>query len=160
MHSKKVDVRKKLVLSKGYLCKPLSYNVRKSFSNLMCSTAPLHIETGRSEQPRLEAHERYCQVCNSENVEDEKHFLLLCLAFTDERQKLFHTVSTVYNGFNDVSNDEKFIFLMSEPSVYRFTSQNLPHNVAKKGDRFYLLTNSVCTSGSLKFIMYNYIIYH
>ncbi len=88
-----------------YLCKPSSYNVRKSFSNLRCGTAPLHIETGRFEQPRLEAHERYCQVCNAENVEDEKHLLLRCPAFTAEYQKLFHmcTVSTVYNGFNDIN---------------------------------------------------------
>ncbi len=58
-----------------YLCKPLAYNVRKSFSNLRFGTAPLCIKIGRFEQPRLEAHERYCQVCNAENVEDEKHFL-------------------------------------------------------------------------------------
>ncbi len=101
-----------------YFCKPLSYNVRKSLSNLGCGTAPLHIETGRFEQPRLEAYEIYCQVCNAENVEDEKHFLLLCPAFTDEHQQLFHTVSIIYNGVNDMSNDEKFIFLMSEQSVY------------------------------------------
>ncbi len=88
-----------------YLCKPSSYNVRKSFSNLRCGTAPLHIETGRFEQSRLEAHDRECQVCNAENVEDEKHLLLRCPAFTAEYQKLFHmcTVSTVYNGFNDIN---------------------------------------------------------
>ncbi len=108
-----------------YLCKPLSYNICITFSKLKCGTAPLHIKTSRFEQPRLEAHEKYCKVCNAENVEDEKHFFFLCPAFTDERQKLFHTVSTVYNGFNDMymSNDEKFIFLMSEPSVYRFTAK-------------------------------------
>ncbi len=61
--------------------------VRKPFAILRCGTAPLPIETGRFEQPMFEAHERYCQVCNAENVEDEKHFLLLCPAFTDERQK-------------------------------------------------------------------------
>ncbi len=71
----------------------------------------------------LEAHERYCQVCNAENVDYEKHCLLLCPAFTDERQKLFHTVSTLYNGFNDMSNNEKFIFLMSKPNVYRLIAK-------------------------------------
>ncbi len=101
----------------------LLYNVRKLFSKLRCGTTLLHIEIGRFEQLRLDAHEIYCQVYNAENVEDEKHFLLLCPAFIDEHQKLFHTVSTLYNGFNDMSNDEKFIFLMSEPSVYRFTAK-------------------------------------
>ncbi len=120
-----------------YLCKPLSYNVRNSFSNLRCGTAHLPIETGRFEQPSIEAHERYCQVCNAENVEDEKLFLLLCPAFTDESQKLFHTVSTVYTSFNDMSNYEKFIFLMSEPSVYRFTAKTCHIMLQKRRDFIY-----------------------
>ncbi len=103
---------------------------------MRCGTAPLHIETGRFEQPRLEDHEKYCQVFNAEHVEDEKHLLLLCPAFTDECQKLFHVVFTVYNGFNDMSNDEKFIFLMSEPSVYRFTAKTCHIMLQKKETDF------------------------
>ncbi len=79
------------------------------------------MEKGIFEQARLEAYERYCKV-SAEHVEDEKHFLLLWPAFIDECQKLFHTVSTVYNCFYDMSNDEKFI-LMSESSVYRYTAK-------------------------------------
>ncbi len=60
---------------------------------LRCDTAPLKIETGRYE--RLPVEQRVCEVCGSDNVEDEMHFLISCNAFTQERTKLF----TMYHNF-------------------------------------------------------------
>ncbi len=85
--------------------------------------------------------------------------MLLCPAFTDVRHKLIHMVSTVYNGFNDMSNDEKLIFLDSEPSVYRFIAKSC-HIMLQKWRQILFINPCVCPCVLLKLIMYKYIIYH
>ncbi len=45
---------------------------------LRCGKAILRIETGRYE--RLPVEQRGCDVCDSNNVEDEMHFLISCNA--------------------------------------------------------------------------------
>ena len=70
-----------------YLKKPLPFKVRQSFALLRCSTAPLRIETGRYEN--INAAERFCEICNTNDVEDEIHFFITCNAHQQERHKLF-----------------------------------------------------------------------
>ncbi len=65
----------------------------KCFSMLRCGTAPSKIETGRYE--RLPVEQRVCEGCDSDNVEDEMHFLISCNAFTQERTKFFTLCITV-----------------------------------------------------------------
>ncbi len=50
----------------------MAFEFRKCLSMLRCATAPLRIETGRYE--RLPVEQRGCEVCDSDNVEDEMHF--------------------------------------------------------------------------------------
>ena len=109
--------------TEAYLRKPLPYKVRKCFSNLRCGTAPLRIETGRYENPRIDASERYCNVCRTNTVEDEIHFLLICPVYNLERQKLFSIITSIYSDFNLMSTDEKFVFLMSDDNICRFTAK-------------------------------------
>ena len=52
--------------TEAYLKKPMSYNVRKTFSNFRCGNAPLHIETGRYKNISLE--NRKCEICRSDNI--------------------------------------------------------------------------------------------
>ncbi len=52
----------------------MAFKFRKCFSILRYVTAPLRIETGRYE--RLPVEQRVCEVCDSDNVEDEMHFLI------------------------------------------------------------------------------------
>ncbi len=49
------------------------------FLHVKICTAPLRIETGRYE--RLPVEQRVCEVCDSDNVEDEMHFSISCNAF-------------------------------------------------------------------------------
>ncbi len=53
------------------LNKPMAFTFCKYFSMLRCGTAHLRIETGRYE--RLPVEQRVCEVCNSDNVEDEMY---------------------------------------------------------------------------------------
>ncbi len=69
--------------TKMHLNKPMAFKFRKLFSMLRCGTAPLRIETGRYEW--LPVEQRVCEVCDSDNVEDEMHFLISWNAFIQER---------------------------------------------------------------------------
>ncbi len=86
------------------------------FSMLRCGTARLRIETGWYE--RLPVEQRVCEVCDSDNVEDEMHFLISCNVFTQERTKLFTHVSQFVGNFNELSLEDKFIVLMSDPYIH------------------------------------------
>ena len=49
------------------------------------SSHTLAIETGRHAKPKIAKEERKCRCCNLDYVEDEKHFLLKCPLYNEER---------------------------------------------------------------------------
>ncbi len=51
---------------------------------------PLHIETGRFRGTAL--GERTCQICNSQSIEDEFHFNLICNEYNELRINLFNSI--------------------------------------------------------------------
>ncbi len=70
-----------------YFNKPMAFNFRKCFSMLRCGTAPLRIETDSYE--RLPVEQRVCEVCDSDNVEDEMHFLISRMLLFKRDQNCF-----------------------------------------------------------------------
>ena len=74
-----------------YLVEVSNIKHRISLTKLRISDHSLHIETGRYTKPYTESHERICNLCKKE-VEDEKHFLLRCEVFNDERAKLISNI--------------------------------------------------------------------
>jgi hypothetical protein len=62
-----------------YVCINLSSSERSVLAQLRLGILPLHIETGRFVNTKLE--DRTCKICNSVNVEDECHFLFECKAY-------------------------------------------------------------------------------
>ncbi len=101
-----------------YLNKPIAFKFRKCFFFMLrCGTAHMRrIETGRYH--RLPVEQRVCEVCDSNNVEDEIHFLFSCNAFTQDRPELYANVSQFVGNFNELSLEDKFIELMSVPNVH------------------------------------------
>ena len=61
--------------------------LRNAFARLRLSSHTLRIETGRYSRARLERHERVCQICDSSDIEDEYHFILICPTYTNIRLK-------------------------------------------------------------------------
>ena len=61
-----------------------------------CRIFSLRIETGRYEVMNrikgIDANLRYCLVCNTERVEDEYHFLMVCPIYSNIRVKLLQCV--------------------------------------------------------------------
>ena len=84
---------------------------------------PIRIETGRYERPKLLAAERTCQICNSNTVEDEAHFLLYCPKYSALRDRLFSLVEDM--NFENRENKEKIKFLTSDSTMVKFTAQYL-----------------------------------
>ena len=58
----------------------LSRSLRSYIAQIRCGVLPLHIETGRYRNLKVE--ERLCKVCDSQSVENELHFIFDCEAYS------------------------------------------------------------------------------
>ncbi len=104
-----------------YLKKLMPFKVHQRFALLRYGTAPLWIETGRYYNIAL--NDRICQLCDSGNVEDERHFLISCTALNHKRHNLYILVSQSVTDFNLLSDENMFLTLMSDPLICTFTAR-------------------------------------
>ena len=61
--------------------------------------------------------DRLCPNCHLHKVEDEEHFLIECPKYEEYRKSLFESASELSIHFNDLSNYNKFIWIMSNENV-------------------------------------------
>jgi len=103
---KELEKRRKLRCYKDVINLNLEYqnylsilpSVKKkiSIAKIRTNSHELHGETGHWSIPKMSWDERACHICDTKNVEDEKHFLLDCLAYTHIRshfQDSYHTTN-------------------------------------------------------------------
>ena len=76
----------------GYLLLLPNLNHMSTIARFRMSSHTLAIETGRHAKPKIAKEERKCRDCNLDDVEDEKHFLLKCPVYNEERLSLFYSV--------------------------------------------------------------------
>ncbi len=78
----------------------MSFKAKYSVSMLKLEVAPLRVtvELGRLENVNF--NDRICQWCNSETVEDKRHFLISRILFNHQKQKLYTLVSLSVRHFN------------------------------------------------------------
>jgi hypothetical protein len=107
-------------------CKPTDYvkccmnrQDRSMLARFRCGILQLKIETGRFNQTKLE--DRLCEFCHLNEIETEFHFLCICNKYTDLRNVLFEKVHVKHNVFNNLSLEDKFLFMLT----------NCNHDVAK-----------------------------
>ena len=62
-----------------------------NITKIRTNSHELHSETSRWEVPKTPWVERICHLCENINIEDEKHFLLECPAYTHIRSQ-FHNL--------------------------------------------------------------------
>ena len=60
-------------------------------AQLLLGVLPIHIETGRFINTKLER--RLCTLCNGGKIEDEIHFALKCPMYNVERDNFLHNVN-------------------------------------------------------------------
>ena len=56
-------------------------------SRLRLSVLPLRIQTGRYARNNIPRNERYCQCCQTLDIEDEYHFVCVCSTYNVLRRK-------------------------------------------------------------------------
>ena len=86
---------------------------RQAMARFRTSAHKLRIESGRYEKPKLESHLRTCEVCKSDIVEDEMHFLTGCQMYYELRNRLYHEINKENINFKRLNDHDKFVWLMS-----------------------------------------------
>ena len=70
----------------------------------------------------VHAENRICPVCEN-GVEDEMHILLKCTLYGDLQDALISRACDLLNTFNNLSDTDQFVFLMSSPAISRYTAK-------------------------------------
>ena len=78
---------------------------RSLMTQLRVGANTLKIERGRWEKKKVEG--RVCDVCSTNQVEDEKHFVLECSGYDKVRQDLYNDSDRVKYNINPVIGDKK-----------------------------------------------------
>ena len=87
------------------------------FAKLQSGTLPLQIAKGRYGKKTLE--NRNCPVCNTNEIEDEIHFVINCDVFSAKRCSFFTYISNnVHQTFTSLHTEEKFVLLMSMEKIH------------------------------------------
>ena len=95
---------------------------RSLIAQLRSGILPLRIETGRYSNTmdtntgrfrKLKVEERTCLLCKSNDIEDEFHFVCKCSVYDELRRKLYNDISAKDNTFSELTDDEKFIIIVS-----------------------------------------------
>ncbi len=79
---------------------------------LQLGILPIHIETRRFRGTQLD--NRICQLCDTQEVEDEIHFVCKCKLYNDLRKTMYRTVEHKNTDFYMYDNKDKFIFLVQK----------------------------------------------
>ena len=85
---------------------------RSMLAKFCCGILQLRIDTGRFNQTKLE--ERTCEICNSNLIEDEFHFLCVCTKYNLARECLFNRMSDKYPEFPNLGIFDKFKFILKK----------------------------------------------
>ena len=102
-----------------YVLLNLDRNYRSLLAQFRLGILPLRLETGRIKNEKV--HERICLICNGNHVEDEKHFLFHCKAYSVERDQFFVKIINMYQDFDNLNIDDKLVYLF----------ENRPYMLAK-----------------------------
>ncbi len=101
------------IILENYLLAIHDTSKRQEFSKLRISAHQLRIELGRYSVPRKTPLEsRTCQLCKTNSIENEIHFVIECPIYQTERKALFDCLNS-FTQFSTLSRDDKFIFLMT-----------------------------------------------
>ncbi len=95
-----------------------------------CGVATIRPETGRYEKLPEEQH--LYPMCGSQAIESEINVLTKCNLYIDLRTDLFHRASSVNTDFNNFTDTQKFVFLMTNAEVITQTAKTCHAILSKK----------------------------
>ena len=89
---------------------------RKALVKLRISSHKLRIETGRYD--KIPREERLCNLCNSNKIEDETHFLLDCPRYSSIRDMFFSKIESKIPFLRLLSHETLIAHLMNSTDYY------------------------------------------
>ena len=95
------------------------FRYRNAITKIRSSSHPLEIERGRYTKPKTPRSNRLCFKCKL--IEDERHFVMNCILYEEERCMFFYKVTRKEPMFSAMSTEEKFISLMSSKDAQILT---------------------------------------
>ena len=81
---------------------------RSLFAQFRLGILPLHLETGWFKNKKVE--ERICQICTSQDVENEEHFVCVCNTYSQLCYTLYLKLDNA--EFHLLSNEQKLVYLV------------------------------------------------
>jgi hypothetical protein len=103
-----------------YVKQCASKSARSFIAQIRSGVLPLKVEVGRFMQKKLE--ERNCDICKSDNIEDEMHFIFTCPMYEVLRKDFFTYVAGLYNIDLMPNCDMLSIFMNDKKVINRFGS--------------------------------------
>ena len=101
----------------NYVSLNLSRSQRSVLAQLRCGILPLAIETGR--YSGVAEGNRVCKICNSDQVENEVHFLFDCNMYQQERAEFLDAIKGQYHNFINLQVSGKLHVLFTlEPRLF------------------------------------------
>ena len=88
---------------------------RSILSQFRTGILPLKVETGRF--TNIPWYFRICELCTSNDIEDEIHFLLHCTCYTQERNILFAKALESHADFLQYEDDAKIYILLNDEDL-------------------------------------------
>jgi hypothetical protein len=101
--------------------------------------APLRIETGR--YTGIPVNLRQCVICNDGSIEDEKHVLIVCKAYTNIRDILFTEANNLITNFYNMSVFEKFVAIFSNEFLMKSLAKTCSQILKERSKHIYIDTN-------------------
>lgn len=98
----------------------------------------LHLETGRHATPKTPIHGRICSLCQSDEIEDERHVLFSYTFYDKIRIVLNNKITLKYHLLLDLNSKTLFLFDDVDPfisgliSAFIFQAMNITHEYCIK----------------------------
>lgn len=102
---------------------------RSSVTRLRISSHKLAIESGR--YTNIPVAERFCQACNSNEIEDEEHFLLNCFLYKQSRQTLRNKIRNI----NNLEISTKILLDSYSPIILKLSSTFISNCWNQRGNK-------------------------
>ena len=100
------------ISTENYVTQNINKYERSLLAKLKSGTLPLAVERGRFKCKQL--CKRLCESCNSNEIEDEEHFIVTCPFYKTHRMSFLNYIScNVSEDLNNLNPEDQYIKLMT-----------------------------------------------
>ena len=91
----------------------MSLKVRRDLARFRISAHKLKVETGRHTRPVTPLNDRSCDKCDAGEIEDEKHVILRCSAYKQQRKKFLDILFEKCPNLIHLDEESKMSFIFN-----------------------------------------------